>query len=180
MLSLIDPMARGAAAATLLGALVLASPLKAATLDQPSAASGAIQLAQASTPAPSDQKQQPPRRSMTDRVESQVKTLHDHLKITPEQEPQWNAVAQVMRENAQTMQQAIQQRQQAKGLTAIDDLKAYQAIADAHAQGLQKLVPAFQALYQSMSDDQKKAADAYFSQARHRDRRSQTSAPKQQ
>jgi protein CpxP len=178
MLSFIDPMARGAAAAALLGALALASPMGAAAAQS----AGPAQLAQASPSpgAPATAPQQTPRRSPAERVEARIKRLHDRLKITPAQEPQWNAVAQVMRDNAQAMQQAIQQRQQARGLTAVDDLKAYEAIADAHAQGLQKLVPAFQALYQSMSDEQKKEADAYFSQARHRGRRTTSTQQKQQ
>ncbi|MGO8917136.1 MAG: Spy/CpxP family protein refolding chaperone [Stellaceae bacterium] len=165
MLQLIDSAARGLAAATLLGALVLASPSHATTVDQPAAAPA--QLAQTTPPAPPPAATKRPRRSPVDRVEQRIKTLHDALAITPAQEPQWNAVAQAMRDEAQAMQQAIGQREQSPTMNAVDDLKAYEAIADVHAQGLQKLVPAFQTLYASLSDDQKTKADALFSRARH-------------
>jgi predicted small secreted protein len=105
------------------------------------------------------------------RVEARIKSLHQRLKITSAEEPQWSRVAQAMRDNAQQMQAAIEQRRQARSLTAIDDLKAYQTIADVHAQGLETLIPAFQALYDSMSDDQKKLADAIFSKS-HRHQKS--------
>ena len=101
------------------------------------------------------------------RVEAHIKRLHDQLKITSAEEPQWGGVAQAMRDNARQMQDAIAQRRDARGMTAVDDLKAYQAIADTHAQGLEKLLPAFQTLYDSMSDEQKKTADAIFSKDRH-------------
>jgi ERCC4-related helicase len=101
------------------------------------------------------------------RVEARIKSLHDRLKITGAEEPQWNGVAQAMRDNAGQMQQAMQQRQQSRSMSAVDDLKAYQAIAEAHAQGLQKLIPAFQTLYDSLSDAQKKQADALFGDSSH-------------
>jgi protein CpxP len=167
MLQLISSAPRGIVAATLLGAALVASPVRAAAVDQPTQAAP-VQLAADQTGAAAK-----PKHSPLERSEAHIKSLHDKLKITPAQEPQWGAVAQAMRDNAQKMEVAIQQRQEAKTLTAIDDLKAYQAIADAHSQGLQVLIPAFQALYASMSDEQKQNADTMFSQSReHRHRAS--------
>jgi protein CpxP len=168
MLQLTDPVARGLAAATVLGALVLASPLRAATIDAPAAAP-ATQLAQTTPPASPPPATAPTKRhrSPVDRVEDRIKTLHEDLHITPDQEAAWAPVAQAMRDQATAMQQAIQQRRQNPSLTAVDDLKAYEAIADAHAEGLRKLVPSFEALYAALSDDQKKEADLLFSQSRH-------------
>jgi predicted small secreted protein len=100
------------------------------------------------------------------RVEARIKSLHDRLKITSAEEPQWSGVAQAMRDNARQMQGAIEQRREARNMTAVDDLKAYQLMADTHAQGLEKLIPAFEALYDSMSDVQKKKADAIFGESR--------------
>jgi periplasmic protein CpxP/Spy len=168
MRQLTDPVVRGLAAATVLGALVLASPLHAAP-NAPSA-SPSTQLAQnAQQPAaaPTDATPAKPKRSRTDRVEQRIKTLHDDLHITADQEQLWTPVAQAMRDQATAMQQAIAQRRQNPSMNAVDDLKSYEAIADAHAQGLQKLVPAFDALYASLSDDQKKEADTLFSRSRH-------------
>jgi hypothetical protein len=48
-------------------------------------------------------------------------------------------------------------------MTAIEDVKSYAAIAEAHADGLKKFAPVFEALYASMSDAQKKNADTLFS-----------------
>ena len=47
-------------------------------------------------------------------------------------------------------------------MNAVDDLKSYSEIAEAHADGLKKFIPAFEPLYVSMSDTQKKNADALF------------------
>ena len=161
MIQLIRPAARGIAAAGLIGTALLAGPAWAASFQ----ATSPVLLAQADTAAKTGEGKH--HRMPTDRVEARIKSLHDRLKITAAQETQWAAVADAMRDNARTMDAAIQQRETAKAMTAVDDLKAYQAIADAHAQGLQKLIPAFDALYASMSDDQKKNADAVFSRGRH-------------
>jgi periplasmic protein CpxP/Spy len=101
--------------------------------------------------------------SKTDRVEARVKALHARLKITQEQEESWGNVAQAMRDNAKTMEQLTRARAEGgKTMNAIEDLKSYAEIADAHADGLKQLIPAFEPLYASMSDAQKKSADRLF------------------
>lgn len=98
-----------------------------------------------------------------DRVELRIKDMHAKLNITPAQEEQWGKVAQVMTEDAKTMDKLTQARvEHAKDMTAIDDLKSYSEITDAHADGVKKLIPVFTALYDSMSDAQKKVADTLF------------------
>ena len=54
-----------------------------------------------------------------------------------------------------------------KTMTAVDNLQSYSAIVEAHAEGLKKFVPAFEALYASMSDAQKKNADTIFRSRSH-------------
>jgi hypothetical protein len=99
----------------------------------------------------------------TDRVEARIKELHAKLHITSAQQPQWDAVVQVMRDNAETMDAAIAQRSHdPMAMSAVDDLRSYETIVDAHADGLRKFIPVFQALYDSMSDSQKKNADTFF------------------
>lgn len=167
MLQPIGPAARGIAAASLFGALLLAGPLHAAAIGQPSTVPA--QLAQATPPAPPPAATaKKPRQSRVDRVEQRIKALHSELQIVPEQETQFAAFAQTMRDHAQMVQQAVQQREQSPAMSAVDDLKAYEAIVDANAQGMQKLVPAFATLYASLTDDQKKKADVLFSHAHHR------------
>jgi len=163
--------ARRFAALSVFALLALGGGALAAPADP--AASPPLQVAKATSPtAPSANAPTRTRPSPTERVEARIKSLHDRLKITSAQEPQWNAVAQVMRENAQSMDQVIQQRHQTQNMTAIDDLKAYQAIAQAHLQNVQKLIPAFQTLYDTLSPEQKQAADDAFSRARRGPRRS--------
>ncbi len=109
-----------------------------------------------------------------ERVEHQIGWLHSQLKITSAQEPQWNAFADVMRDNARTMGDLYRQRVAGSNQSALDDMKQYSAIADAHAQGTKKLVDAFAPLYDSLSPEQKKLADTTFhkssypGQPRHR------------
>ncbi len=100
----------------------------------------------------------------TERAEDRIKQLHDSLKITPDQEAKFGKVADVMRDNAKEMDAAVEKREEAKQTTtALDDLKAYQQVAQAHADGLKALVPAFEGLYGVLSDTQKKQADEMFS-----------------
>ena len=97
------------------------------------------------------------------RVEKRITDLHARLKITPAQEPQWNAFAEVMRNNARQMDQDYQQRsQRVQEMSAVDNMQSYAKIAEAHAQDVQKLVPAFETLYNSMSAEQKHSADQVF------------------
>jgi hypothetical protein len=103
----------------------------------------------------------------SDRAEARIKDLHAKLNITPAQEELWKNVTQVIRDNARTMETLIKARsEKASAMTAVDDLKSYGDIAEAHADGLKKFVPAFEPLYASMSDAQKKNADKLF--LRHR------------
>lgn len=98
-----------------------------------------------------------------DRADERIKQLHDSLKITPDQEAKFDKLADVMRDNAKEMSAAVEKRSAAeKTTTALDDLKAYQTIAQAHADGLKNLVPAFETLYSALSDPQKKEADELF------------------
>ncbi len=90
--------------------------------------------------------------------------MHDDLKITPDQEAKFDKLASVMRDNAKDMSSAVEKREaDEKTTSALDDLKAYQTIAQAHADGMKNLVPAFETLYSALSDSQKKEADELFS-----------------
>jgi len=104
-----------------------------------------------------------------DRTEVRIKDLHTKLKITPAQEDLWNKVTQAMRDDAKTMDALNQARfEKVKAMTAIEDLKSYSEVAQAHADGLKNFIPVFEALYASMSDDQKKDADTLFRHGSHK------------
>ena len=155
ILHLIPRISIAFAAATIFGAVMFILPSAA--------------MAQAS-PAPATATAASTARAKA--VEARIKSLHDTFKITAAEEPQWQAVADVMRDNATTTTTLIEQRvANAKTMTAIDDLHSYEAIADAHAAGVRKLATAFETLYASLSDAQKKIADATF-------RRSRPASPK--
>jgi periplasmic protein CpxP/Spy len=95
-------------------------------------------------------------------VEDRITYLHQQLKITQQQEPQWNAFADVMRSNGDTMSKLFEERRANKNISALDDMKQYAEITQANADGTKKLLDAFQPLYDSMSADQKKLADTTF------------------
>jgi len=98
-------------------------------------------------------------------VEKHIKDLHAQLKITPAEESQWDAVAQAMRENAAEVDGAISKRDAiADHGTAVDDLKAYGDIVQAHADSVKKLSAVFASLYDTMPTEQKKLADDVFAQ----------------
>lgn len=129
-------------------ALSFASVLAHAQTDAPAAASA----------APADQAAA----RHDARIEEHIKRLHDQLKITSAEEPQWQAVADVMRSNGETLGDLYRQRANNKNLSAVDDLKQYVEITQANADGAKKLADAFQPLYDSFPADQKALADTTF------------------
>lgn len=140
------------AAATLIGAIVLASPLFAASTEM---------LAQASSQQAMAAPEARPAEILA--VEARIKDLHKRLHITDAQKPQWDALTSVMRNNAQVMVDLQAKRTaDAQSQSAVDVVKSYQSVIEAHEVGMQKFVPPFEALYNSMSDAQKKTADSLF------------------
>jgi periplasmic protein CpxP/Spy len=101
-------------------------------------------------------------------VESRIADLHRRLLITPPQEPQFKAYADVMRANAQTIQSLFDERAKKTDISAVGMLRWVARLTRAHADNLDKLVPVFEALYQTLSDQQKKAADTAFEEIRQR------------
>jgi hypothetical protein len=98
-----------------------------------------------------------------ERVEARIKDLHAKLQITPAQEDLWKNVTTQMRDNAKIMDGLLRARfEKANTMSAVDDFQSYAETANAHAEGIKKFIPVFAALYNSMSDDQKKNADAIF------------------
>ena len=115
------------------------------------------------TPAVAHPRPAAPRQPATARVETQITRLHRELQITSAEEPQWNAFAQVMRDNAQKLDALYAQREKGQAsLNAVADMQSYAEIAKAHSDSVQALIDPFQTLYTAMSDAQKKTADAVF------------------
>jgi hypothetical protein len=105
-----------------------------------------------------------PAEDRADKVEQRIANLHAQLNITPEQEPLWTGVAEAMRGNIADMEKLIGERRQStpEHSTAIDDLNAHQALAEAHLDGLKRLNAAFKVLYDAMPEAQRRNADKVF------------------
>lgn len=102
------------------------------------------------------------------KLQAHINDLHAKLQITPSEEAQWATVADAMRASANAVDTAIDKREAGLGsATAVDDLVSYEAVAQAHADSVKRLVDAFSPLYASMSDQQKKIADDVFAQRAH-------------
>ena len=145
--------------------VVGAAPLTAAEPVGAKRSAPAMMLAQA-TPAPAATKPAPAHASKAATVnagETRITHLHAKLKITPAQEDLWSGVTEVMRANATTLEPLRKARsERAPTMTAVEDFTSYAEIAEIHADGIKKFVPVFTALYESMSDAQKKNADTIF------------------
>lgn len=104
-----------------------------------------------------------PGETMEQLADQRISDLHTHLHITSQQQSQWDQFAQAMRDNAKDLDQAYQQRAASfSAMNAVENMQSYAQIEQTRAQDMQKLVPAFQTLYASLSDEQKKQADDLF------------------
>ena len=96
-------------------------------------------------------------------VEQRITALKAALKITPDQESKWEAVAKAMCENAAAMEKVVQEKKgKMASMNAVDDLKTYQEFSQVRLDGMKNLVSAFSTLYDAMTPDQKKNADHVF------------------
>ena len=97
------------------------------------------------------------------KIETRIARLHAALRITPQQEPLWQNFAGVMRQNVVQLDAVYAKRENAYGgMNAVQDLQSYAEVQEVTARNVQMLLPPFQALYDSLSPDQRKAADATF------------------
>jgi hypothetical protein len=104
--------------------------------------------------------QAPPSAPPPQNVEANIASLHQRLQIAPAQEAPFNAVANVMRENAQA--EASAPTQPSANASAIDDLRAYIRYSEVELAGYKRLLPALEALYATLSPAQRRTADAVF------------------
>ena len=95
-------------------------------------------------------------------VEAHLAELKTQLKITAAQQPKFDEFAKVLKQNAETMQAAMQKGQQSARQTAVEGLRAAASLTQTEADNLKQLIPAFEALYASLSAEQKRTADEMF------------------
>jgi periplasmic protein CpxP/Spy len=121
------------------------------------------QTAQAPAPAAAPASKDTAGSAAQARVDAHIKRLHAQLKITSAEAAQWNQFAEVMRTNAREMDEAAAQRaEKFSSMNALQDMQSYEQLAEGHVQHLQKLIPAFEALYNAMPKEQQQLADRVF------------------
>jgi periplasmic protein CpxP/Spy len=96
-----------------------------------------------------------------DPTAARIKYLHDRLRITPEQEELWDNVGQAIRDNAQNLTPLLKERFRATTSgSAPELLHAYEALGQTQLDSLKNIIAVFEPLYASLSENQKKIADA--------------------
>ncbi len=126
-------------------------------------------FAQTATPGASpDTQSQRARPLPGERIEARLAYAKTALKITPAQETQWNALANVLRRHAATMDQQVTQRRAAnrdQPASAIERLTRRQTLMSEAAARMGEVLEAAKPLYAVLSDEQKKEADALLNRA---------------
>ncbi len=150
----------------------------AAALALPVAAFAQNNTPTVTTPATPAQPNQTPQQ----RVEQHIADLYATLKITPAQEKQWNEFAQVMLDNAQSMDTLItKNRGSMATANAEQTMQDYAEMAKQHEKNVERLLPAFRTLYTALTPEQKQAADeAFRERAEQHDQMRQGSMQNQQ
>lgn len=103
-------------------------------------------------------------------IEGRIAFLKAELKLTAEQQPLFDKLADEMRTSAKTMQERHGEHQQASGtagapLSALEKLERRSVMMKEMTAAQDRYLAAFRPLYQSLSDDQKKSADELFAHA---------------
>ena len=121
-------------------------------------------FAQAPAPGTAAGTTQAPRPLPPSRIEGRIAFLKTELKITDAQAPQWNAFADVLRQEDKARRDRWEQMRGARTAppNALEHLQRSEAMADARAQQVKQYAAAFRPLYAALSDDQKKTADELF------------------
>ena len=106
-------------------------------------------------------------------VEGRIAFLKTELKLTAQQTPLFDKLADEMRAGAKTMQERHAQRHQASATTApapasaLEKLERRSTAMKEITTAQDRYLAAFRPLYQSLSEEQKKTADQLFAQHGH-------------
>jgi len=101
--------------------------------------------------------------SAVEHTENQIKQLQGTLGITAAQEPLWKNMTQVMRENAKEMDALNKERDKStQPMNALEHMKFHSQIIQSHLSQMNKLIPPFEAFYNSLSDQQKNITNIVF------------------
>jgi hypothetical protein len=99
-------------------------------------------------------------------VDGRLAFLKTELKITPAQEGEWQQYAAAMRQNAQSLDQAIATARQHRGtaVNAVQRMEMRGEFAKVRAENQARLLTAFKPLYASLSPEQQQVANALMTQ----------------
>jgi protein CpxP len=128
------------------GGLVVAAGLLTSVMIPPSQADQPIVLAQAPPGGPGGQ---PPS------VETSIVQLRQKLRITPAQQPEFNALAAAMRDMPSTPPPA-------GNMSAVQSVQTQIQMMQQALAGMQRMLPALEALYAKLSPQQRRIADQEF------------------
>jgi TolA-binding protein len=108
------------------------------------------------------------RTSAVEHTENQIKQLQGALNITEAQQPLWNNMTQVMRENAKNMDALNKERaEQTVPMNAVEHMKFHSQVTQSHLSQMNKLIPPFEAFYDSLSDQQKNITNIVISTGKY-------------
>jgi LTXXQ motif family protein len=93
-------------------------------------------------------------------IEANLAQLHQRLQITPAQEPRFEALANVMRQNARMMPNAPPPANP----NPVQGLRFAIQAGEQELAGLKRMLPALEGLYASLSPIQQRTADQVFRQ----------------
>lgn len=98
-------------------------------------------------------------------VEQRIADIHASLHIIEAQEPAFDQFAQVMLDNAQTMDALVANAAAGAPTRSADQaMEDYANLAEQHGRDMRRLAAAFHDLYTALPAEQRKDADAMFQQ----------------
>ena len=95
-------------------------------------------------------------------VDGRIAFFKAELKITPQQEMQWQPVATALRQNANALDQVI--RQQRGTMDSVQRLTVREQFDKVRSENDERLLAAFKPLYASLSPEQQQIANQLFAQ----------------
>jgi periplasmic protein CpxP/Spy len=147
--------------------MLLRKPLFAAALLTSAAVVGLTPALAQTTPAPQDSAAMQsqarhyaaPRMLPGRLVDGRIAFLKAELKITSEQETQWQSVASALRQNANALDQVINSARQQRGaMDAVQRLTEREQFDKVRTENDDRLLSAFKPLYASLSPEQQQIA----------------------
>jgi hypothetical protein len=108
------------------------------------------------------------RTSAVEHTEARIKQLQGALKITAEQDALWNNLTLVMRDNAKEMDAFTKDKSESiKTMNSVEHMKFHSQLSELQLTHVKKFIPPFEALYTSLTDEQKKITDTIFRTGKH-------------